>query len=39
MEDGTVRIRTRQSILRHKKTLIFCALLALVAFAGWLTSL
>jgi len=35
----TVRIQTRQSAARHKGTLIFCALLVVVGFVGWLLSL
>jgi hypothetical protein len=39
VDDDTVRIRTRQSLARHKLTLTICALLAVVGFVGWLTSL
>jgi hypothetical protein len=39
MDDNTIRIRTRQSAGRHKLTLAICALLALVGFIGWVTSL
>jgi hypothetical protein len=39
MDDNTLRIRTRQSAGRHKLTLTICALLAVVGFIGWLTSL
>ena len=39
VDDNTQRIRTRQSAARHKVTLTICALLAIVGFVGWLTSL
>jgi len=39
MKDSTERIRTRQSVGRHKLALTLCALAALVGFIGWLTSL
>jgi hypothetical protein len=39
MDDNTIRIRTRQSAGRHKLTLAICAVLAVVGFVGWLTSL
>jgi hypothetical protein len=39
VDDNTLRIRTRQSAGRHKLALTICALVALVGFIGWLTSL
>jgi hypothetical protein len=39
MDDNTIRIRTRQSVSRHKLSLTICALLAVVGIVGWLTTL
>lgn len=39
MNDNTQLIRTRESIARHKGTLVICALLAIVGLVGWLTTL
>jgi hypothetical protein len=39
LDDDTLRIQTRRSMARHRLTLAICALLAIVGFVGWLTSL
>jgi hypothetical protein len=39
MKDATERTRVRQSAGQHKLALTICALLAVVGFIGWLTSL
>jgi hypothetical protein len=39
MDDKTERTRVRQSAGQHKLSLTICALLAVVAIVGWLTSL
>jgi hypothetical protein len=39
MKDSTELIRVRQSAGRHKVTLLICALLVIVGFVGWLTTL
>jgi hypothetical protein len=39
MRDDTQLIRTRHLAARHKVTLAICALLVLVGFVGWLTTL
>jgi hypothetical protein len=39
MKDSTELIRVRQSAKRHKLTLAICALLVIVGFVGWLTTL